>query len=206
MKKKFRPSIAIGIPAAVLAGVLAFGSCPRSTREDKPPETIEQTLVPNYQSPILEDKSYSASQDIVDFLKDFEAYREETYLDQGGLPTICYGHLIKPGETFGKMSEESCTDLLKKDLSRFEKAVNDYVSVDLTQNQYDALVSLSFNIGTNAFKNSTLLRKLNQGDYEGAAEQFDVWNKVNKKTSKGLVKRRAKERDIFQDGIYDSSH
>jgi lysozyme len=206
MKQKFRPHVALGIPAAVLAGVLAFGSCPKSTSEEKSPESIEQTLIFNYQSPILEDKSYSPSQDIVDFLKDFEDLRTETYLDQGGKPTICYGHLIKPGEQFGRMNEEECSDLLREDMSRYENAVRENVSVPISQNQYDALVSLSYNIGTGAFKDSTLLRKLNSGDYEGAAEQFDVWNKVSGKVSRGLVNRRAKEKNIFEDGIYDSSH
>ncbi|TCB80102.1 hypothetical protein E0H89_00230 [Acinetobacter sp. ANC 3781] len=63
------------------------------------------------------------------------------------------------------------------DLKRFEKTVNDLVKVPLTQNQFDSLVSLTYNIGTATFEKSTLLKKLNAGDYQGAAEQFTVWNK-----------------------------
>lgn len=83
------------------------------------------------------------------------------------------------------------------DLKEFENTVNTSVKVPLTQNQYDALVSLSYNIGSSAFKNSTLLKKLNSGDYKGAAEQFLVWNKVNSKKVQGLVNRREAERNLF---------
>ena len=82
-------------------------------------------------------------------------------------------------------------------MKEFESTVNTSVKAPLTQNQYDALVSLSYNIGSNAFKNSTLLKKLNSGDYKGAAEQFLVWNKVNSKRVQGLVNRREAERNLF---------
>ena len=70
------------------------------------------------------------------------------------------------------------------------------MTVPLTQNQFDALVSLTYNIGSGAFNNSTLL-KLNKGDYQGAADQFLVWNKADGKVMKGLVRRREAERALF---------
>ena len=86
---------------------------------------------------------------------------------------------------------------IKEHLKRFEKTVNDLVKVPLTQNQFDALVSLTYNIGTGAFEKSTLLKKLNTGDYQGAADQFTVWNKGGGKVLQGLVNRRAKEKEVF---------
>ena len=82
-------------------------------------------------------------------------------------------------------------------MKEFENTVNTSVTVPLSQNKYDALVSLSYNIGSGAFKNSTLLNKLNSGDYKGAAEQFLVWNKVNSKKMQGLVNRREAEHNLF---------
>lgn len=83
------------------------------------------------------------------------------------------------------------------DLKRFEQAVSRAVQVPLSQNQFDALVSLAYNIGINAFQNSTLLKRLNTLDYIAAAQQFDVWIKAGGKTVQGLVNRRAVEKDLF---------
>ncbi len=79
----------------------------------------------------------------------------------------------------------------------FEKTVNQSVKVSINQNQFDALVSLTYNIGEQAFKDSTLLAKLNKGDYLGAADQFPRWNKGGGEVMKGLVRRRADERVLF---------
>ncbi|WP_312069487.1 lysozyme, partial [Acinetobacter sp.] len=76
-------------------------------------------------------------------------------------------------------------------------SVNNLVKVPLSQNQFDALVSLTYNIGSTAFKNSTLLKKLNAKDYAGAADQFLRWNKGGGKVLKGLVRRREAERALF---------
>jgi lysozyme len=86
---------------------------------------------------------------------------------------------------------------MQHDLKIFERAVNGAVKVPLTQNQFDALVSLSYNIGVGAFKKSTLLKKLNSGDYKGAANQFDVWVNAGGKRLAGLVRRRAIEKKLF---------
>ena len=83
------------------------------------------------------------------------------------------------------------------ELKRFEQAVTAAVNVPLNQNQFDALVSLSYNIGIGAFKNSTLLKLLNASDYHAASDQFDVWIKAGGKTVQGLVNRRAVEKLLF---------
>ena len=87
------------------------------------------------------------------------------------------------------------------DLKKFESAVNSAVTVPINQNQFDALVSLTYNIGTGAFKESTLLKKLNAGDCRGASAQFVVWNKGGGKVMQGLVNRRAVERELFEKAL-----
>ena len=87
---------------------------------------------------------------------------------------------------------------MEYDLKKFESAVNSGVTVPINQNQFDLLVSLAYNIGIGAFKESTLLKKFNLGDYKGAAAQFNVWNKGGGKVMQGLMNRRAVERKLFE--------
>ena len=96
-----------------------------------------------------------------------------------------------------QITKAQALDYLKQDLSVFEKAVTNYVKVPLNQNQFDALVSFSFNCGDGALKTSTLLQKLNSSDYNGAANEFLKWNKSNGKVLNGLVKRREEEKELF---------
>lgn len=116
----------------------------------------------------------------------------------GGAPwTIGYGHTgrdVKPGM---EIDENTAEALLVGDLASREKAVGRLVSVDLTQGQFDALVSLVYNIGERNFATSTLLRKLNAGDYEGAADEFLRWNRAAGRVMKGLALRREDERAQF---------
>lgn len=134
-------------------------------------------------------------------IKEHEGLRLVAYLDSVGVWTIGYGDTgpdVVKGLTITK---EQAEERLRKRLVEFEGYVNRYVKVKLTQNQFDALVSLVYNIGPTNFNSSTLLLKLNAGDYVGAADQFLVWNKgrVNGKlvVIKGLVNRRRKERELF---------
>jgi len=90
--------------------------------------------------------------------------------------------------------------LLKNDLNVFEKAVGELVKVKLSQSQFDALVSFAFNVGSGALKRSTLLRKLNAGNYVDAANEFHRWNKAKGKVLKGLSRRRASEAYLFEMG------
>ncbi len=123
------------------------------------------------------------------------------YKDAVGKPTIGWGHLIKVQETFpvDGISDAEADALLTQDLARFERAVGRSVEVSLNFNQRDALIIFAFNIGVGGFKKSTAVRRLNAGDYEGAAQAMAMWHKGrDPKTGKkrplsGLVKRRVAE-------------
>lgn len=135
--------------------------------------------------------------DGLELIKSFEGCVLKVYLDAIGLPTIGYGHLIKPGESFTKITQKEAEDLLKSDAQIFVDGVNKLLEVNVTQNQFDALVSIAFNIGLGNLKSSTLLRLVNAGDCKGAADQFPRWNKAGGKVLNGLTKRRNAERDLF---------
>ncbi|OOF84455.1 muraminidase [Rodentibacter ratti] len=132
-----------------------------------------------------------------------EGERLTAYQDVVGIWTIGVGHT---GQVDGKpvakgmtISKEKSREILKADLARFENAINTSVNVSLTQNQFDALVSLAFNIGEGAFRRSTLLRKLNAGDYSGASQQFLVWKNAGGRVSQGLLNRRKREKALFDE-------
>ena len=133
----------------------------------------------------------------IDLVKKHEGLRLEAYLPTpNDVWTIGYGHThtTKQGQ---KITEAQAEALLRRDITWAEKAVNKSVVVPLTQNQFDALVSFVFNVGEGAFATSTLLRLLNSGDYEGAANQFLRWNRQKGRVLNGLTKRREEERALF---------
>jgi len=132
----------------------------------------------------------------IDLIKRFEGFSATSYKDASGY-SIGYGHFILPGENLSRITEDQATQLLIQDTSKAQNAVINYVTVPLTQNQNDALVSLIYNIGINAFKNSTLLRMLNTGDYQAAADQFSVWRLSQGTVVPALVSRRTTERELF---------
>lgn len=134
----------------------------------------------------------------LELVKEFEGFASRVYDDVGGKPTIGYGHLIRSGESFGVLSESEATELLCRDMEAAEAVVNDAVEVPLTSGQFSALCSLTFNIGSAAFLRSTLLRKLNAGDYVGALAEFPKWSKVGSKQVPGLLRRRVAEQVLFQ--------
>jgi lysozyme len=139
------------------------------------------------------------SQKGIDMLKQLEEVRLAAYLDIGGIPTIGYGH-TRNVEMDDVITLERAEALLREDLSEAELCVERQVYYGLAPHQFDALVSLVFNIGINAFKKSTLLKKLDKMDILGAADEFLRWNKVKGKVSKGLTNRRKIERDVFLTG------
>ncbi len=130
-------------------------------------------------------------------IKLHEGLRLHVYKDVAGFETIGYGHLIKPGESFKKITEQEAHRILRADVKHAEAAVNRLVKVELSQAQFDALVSFVFNLGAGAFADSTLLQKLNAGDYQGAANELPRWNKAGGKVARGLVVRREYERQQF---------
>lgn len=134
-------------------------------------------------------------------LKELEGVERKAYRDTAGLWTIGVGHLIKPNEQdllTATLTDEEIDQLLRADLAWAEKAVNDAVRVRITQNQFDALVSFAFNVGANAFQDSTLLRKLNAGDEpREIVYEFARWNKAGGRVVQGLVTRRKREAGLF---------
>ena len=130
-----------------------------------------------------------------------EGVRLRAYQDSVGIWTIGVGHTSAAGPptvTKGLNITAALADqILTRDLSIFEKAVNNSVTVPLNQNEFDALVSLAFNIGAGAFQKSTLLKELNKGNRKAAADQFLRWNRAGGKVLKGLTNRRKAEREQF---------
>lgn len=129
-------------------------------------------------------------------IEQFEGRKTVAYLDGGGVPTNGIGHTA--GVFIGQVVTEALVDQwFAADIFTSEQAVRQYVTHPVTQNQFDAMVSLAFNIGVGAFAKSTLVRKLNDGDVLGAADQFPRWNQDNGKVVPGLSRRRAAERSLF---------
>lgn len=132
----------------------------------------------------------------VKMIENFEGLRLSAYIDAVGVATIGYGHTagVQMGQT---ITQPQAEEFLRQDLGVAEKAVCADVKVPLNDNQFDALVSFTFNCGTGALGSSTLLKKLNAGDYQGAADQFLVWVNGSNGPLPGLVDRRNKERALF---------
>lgn len=131
------------------------------------------------------------------FIGDHEGCDLTAYWDDlGGVWTIGYGHTgdVYEGET---ITQDQALELLRQDCQGAANAVNSYVTVPLTQNQFDALVSFTYNLGSGALASSTLLKLLNQGDYQGAADEFPKWCHAGGSFVQGLYNRRCDERDLF---------
>lgn len=139
------------------------------------------------------------SQQGLDLIKSFEGLRLSAYKCPADVWTIGYGTTagVKPGQ---RITEQQAEELLRKDAAQVEAQVLRTIKVPLTQGQFDALVSFTYNLGAGNLADSTLVRLLNAGDYMGAAAQFDRWNKAGGKVLKGLVTRRAAERAMFEGG------
>ncbi len=122
--------------------------------------------------------------------------------------TIGYGHLIKSGEDFKQgITETYAIDLLRTDIAAAERAVQDNISAHLTQSQYDALVSLAYNIGIRNFATSTVVKYINNPDfhspiYSNLESAWLAWNRTQGKISAGLIRRRQREWATYACGIY----
>ncbi|EPQ1034095.1 lysozyme [Enterobacter hormaechei] len=134
-------------------------------------------------------------------IKQFEGCRLTAYQDSVGVWTIGYGWTYpvdgKPIRAGMTINQETAERLLKTGLVSYESDVSRLVKVGLTQGQFDALVSFTYNLGARSLSTSTLLRKLNAGDYAGAADEFLRWNKAGGKVLNGLTRRREAERALF---------
>lgn len=134
-------------------------------------------------------------------LKSFEGCELTAYQDSVGVWTIGYGWTQpvngKPVSKGMTITQDTADSLLCSGVVQYEKGVTGLVKVVVNQNQFDALVDFAYNLGVKALEGSTLLKKLNAGDYAGAADEFPKWNKAGGEVLNGLVKRRAAERSLF---------
>lgn len=141
------------------------------------------------------------SENGINLIKQFEGCRLTAYQDSVGVWTIGYGWTQaidgKPVAKGMVITQQKADDLLKQGVVQYENGVNSLVKVQLNQNQFDALVDFAYNLGVNALKGSTLLKKLNTGDYAGAANEFTKWNKAGGKELAGLMRRREAEKSLF---------
>ena len=147
----------------------------------------------------IEENIMAITESTIDYIIEEEGKRNRAYKDTKGLWTIGVGHLIKPDEQHlihATLTDAEVKDLLRRDLDWCSEAVESSVKVPLAQAQFDALYSLCFNIGGTAFKRSTVVKRLNSGDYEGAADAILMWNKPPE-----LMKRRKRERELFLSAI-----
>lgn len=137
-----------------------------------------------------------ASASLVAYVTKEEGTENVPYKDIVGVLTVCQGHTgpdIIPDKVYSK---EECDLLLKKDLTTHGLGVLKCVKVPINQNQYDAFTSFTFNVGVNAFCTSTLVKKLNEGDYTGACNQLPRWNRAGGKEVRGLTNRRLREKEL----------
>ena len=138
----------------------------------------------------------------LDLIKFYEGLVLKAYKDSGGVWTIGYGHTAARGSPIPKagmkITKAQADQIFLNDIKYFEAWVDKLVKVPLTDGQYSALVSFCFNLGPGNLQKSTLLRKLNARDYNGAANEFDKWVYDNGVRLRGLVKRRASEKVLFR--------
>ena len=135
-------------------------------------------------------------------IKKFEGFRSKPYLCPAGVPTIGYGSTRyadgRPVKmTDAPIAEAQAQELLQATLAKYEACVNGAVKMPINQNQFDAFVSFTYNLGCGAFRKSTMLQLFNTGYAGAAAEQFARWNRGGGKVLAGLVSRRAAERALF---------
>ncbi|MFA6788951.1 MAG: lysozyme [Arcobacteraceae bacterium] len=142
-------------------------------------------------------KNNTLNADGLNLIQHFESLVLNAYQDSVGVWTIGWGH-TGTDVTEGKIiTEEEAESLLQEDLIKFEKAVNDLVSIELNENQFAALVSFAFNLGIGNLQSSTLLKLVNSNDSFNASKEFVKWSKAGGQRLSGLVKRRLSERNLF---------
>lgn len=141
--------------------------------------------------------NYTYSNNGLELTKGFEACRLTAYQDSGGVLTIGFGHVGSDVHLGMTITQDQADALLDKDVQVAVDAVNRLVAVSLSQNQFDALVDFTFNLGEGVLARSTLLKMLNAGKYDYAAAQFLVWDHVNGRAVAGLLRRRRAEMELF---------
>ena len=155
----------------------------------------------------------SLSQPGARFIARFEGFSARLYNDPAGHCTIGYGHLVHHGRCNGTepaefrrgITRQRALALLASDAAAPARAIDASVDVRLAQHQFDALVSFAFNVGVGAFRESTLLRKLNAGNYAAVPGELSRWVKAGGQTLPGLVRRRRAEGVLFRHGRYEAA-
>lgn len=143
------------------------------------------------------------SQNGLTLIKKFEGFRSHPYLCSAGIPTIGYGSTyyengVRVKLSDSPISEEWAEELLKKNVVHYDLAVNSLTRDDITQNQYDALVSFAYNVGVTNFKNSTLLKRINANPKDpNITNQFMKWIRAGGRVVKGLILRRREEAQLY---------
>lgn len=142
------------------------------------------------------------SNNCINIVKKYEGFRSKPYKCPAGIWTIGYGSTFyingeKVSRYDSEISETFASELLENVLNDFAIKVDRLIKVSLNQNQFDALVSFTYNVGIGAFSKSSLLKKLNAADLNGASKEFVRWNKANGKILNGLVNRRNDESKLF---------
>ena len=182
-------------------GVIKYGKMrkePNATDEnnqgkwlwyDMPPSEV---MPKNYEG----DDEMETSENGIELIKEFEGRRLVAYQDSVGVWTIGYGHTKDVWED-RLIIKKTADRLLAEDLAEFEKYVDNLVEVPLTQNQFDALVAWTFNLGPTNLSESTLLKKLNAGDYDAVPFEMKRWNKAGGEVLEGLIRRREAEAALF---------
>ncbi|WJW80324.1 lysozyme [Bartonella sp. TP] len=139
------------------------------------------------------------TQNGLDLIKRFEGFSQTVYFCPAGYPTIGYGHVVKDDEDFAAgIDEAQAEELLRQDAQIAERAVLRLINVPLTDGQFDALVSFTYNLGGGALQRSTLRRKINREEHAEVPEQFMRWVWAGGRKLKGLVRRRAAEAGFYQ--------
>ena len=150
------------------------------------------------------------NKETLDLITFYEGFVDRWYPDPAHgwkVPTCCYGHTDAAGEPKykdtknKKFTKEEGREILLRDLKGYEDAVDSLVTVPLDENQRGALVSFTFNLGKGNLKKSTLLKKVNAGDFVGASEEFSKWINAGGKPLEGLKRRRAAEAALFVSGV-----
>jgi lysozyme len=150
----------------------------------------------------LKKKEKTASSKCISIIKTFEGFSTEPYKCPAGVWTIGYGSTryadgTRVSANDKPITENEATSIMYSTLQTYIDAVNRYIYVNITQNQFDALVSFAYNLGTKALLNSTLLRMINDSNFLGASQEFGKWVHADGKVFEGLVARREQERILF---------
>ena len=142
------------------------------------------------------------SQEGINLITEFEGEKLRAYTCPAGVLTIGYGHTdaagpprVTPGMV---ISRAEAKEILKRDLKKYEDAVSTAVTTPLTQNQFDAIVSFTFNCGVGALRKSTLLRRLNRGEYDAVPSELMKWNRAGGRELAGLTRRRRAEAKLWR--------